>query len=256
MTDFIYSQKEKDILNHYLLPQEERLKLGKSSLFAEMHKYWHNGRYNHRKNIGCLSYIWKEAHDYYNPKNKLISFEDFENYYFRSGKCRYNDNERHNGRTVSELYEITLNFKYYLCKYSLNVDTKTLFNFVYTNVIDKGYIGYIAEMKIMETLIDSFKNVDFKFNSKEYDIDYMVDILVYKDDKPVLGIAARPASFLSTGNSYIENIKNIDSVGHCRFRQDFNIDTIYIYFDKIDDMKIKNIGELSEKINKVIDLKS
>lgn len=242
-------------IKNLLLPLNQRHNVRHSHDFAITNKPWNEGKFNRKNNIGGISTIWKNAHFHFLGKetSHVISFNQFETYYFESAELRENNNltSHSHGRTLEELFELSKQFKNFLSlNYNIHIDEKTAFNFVYIRVIDEGYIGYMAEYKVMLNLNSHFKkiykNISFEHTDEYTDIKYMVDIIVKYNDIPIAGLSIKSTIYRDSTRPYLKKVKIMNQKGQSVFTSKTSLDVKYVYYNK--DKNIDNILEISQFI--------
>lgn len=242
-------------IKNLLLPLNQRHNIRHSHDFAITNKPWNEGKFNRKNNIGGISTIWKNAHFHFLGKetSHVISFNQFETYYFESAELRENNNltSHSHGRTLEELFELSKQFKNFLSlNYNIHIDEKTAFNFVYIRVIDEGYIGYMAEYKVMLNLNSHFKkiykNISFEHTDEYTDVKYMVDIIVKYNDIPVAGLSVKSTIYRDSTRPYLKKVKIMNQKGQNAFTSKTNLDVKCVYYNK--DKNIDNILEISQFI--------
>lgn len=232
-----------------LLNREERLKLRQTWDFNSTNKKWNDLKLNHKKNIGCLMFIAK--------KSKATTFEEWEKYYFSSGRERkellksfmsrdeYIRVNNEYGRTEDELLNIAKEFKKHI-----NLPLKTLYNFVYIRVIDETWIGLnreITAFNIIKDICSKYEGLDVYEVDYHKDITYAVDFEIKMKDKIILAIQLKSMKYFKSKLDGTLDIKTVNAKKNRDYTKKYNADVLYLYIGKYD---IVNIDELIKLLDK------
>lgn len=217
-----------------LLNRDERLKLRGTKEFNSTNKIWNDLKLNHKRRIGSLMYIAKES--------QATTFEEWEHYYFKSGKERKELMNRYlqrdefirinneYGRTEEDLLEIAKEFKKYV-----NMPLSTLYNYVYIRVIDETWIGLNRELKALKIIqreCDKYNGLTVSDVDYYTDTTYAVDFEIKKNNYRILAIQLKSMKYFKSDLDGVIEIKGVNALKNKEYTDKYGVDVLYLYIDK------------------------
>lgn len=165
------------------------------------------------------------------------------------------------GRTSSEvdafiLYTYNKFIKNWI---SLNLSLEEWTEIVNTHIFTETFNGYNREILVSRKLQDVFQEYSVEKVSGAMDFTYAIDLLIRKDNTPLLGIQVKPISYLNgliKGVKYVNEAELANQLKQRKLLEKYGIKTSTVYSDKgeigeekIDEIK-RRIMEKEKEIEK------
>lgn len=216
-----------------LLSREERMNMRNTKAFRASNKPWNDLHLNRTANIGAVMFLIKES--------KAISFNEWEEFYFKSGAERIQllrgwvDREsfrriNHDyGRTADDLLKIAKEFAD-----NINVPIETAYNYVYIRVIDETWLGYSRELTAIseiKNLCQQYSNITISDVDSYKDADFAVDFEIRKDNLLRLGIQLKSTKYKNSDLIAVDEIKEINAKKNKHYFNKYGAEVMYLYFN-------------------------
>lgn len=233
--------------NNLLYTKEERDSLRHTKIFNDTNKIWNDYSHNKRTNIGTISYLLRSAHNLFcgNTSN-LMTFEQWEMFYLRSGAKRaellskssdltkeeITKIDLYYGRTIQDIHKITEAFKKSLDENGYKISYSKVFNYCYIRIVDEAYIGYKREYNTLHSLREVFPDYQFDFADDYDDVQLGIDIMVQKNGKLVGGFQVKSDIYRDSDRTYNIDAKNVNNKKFKRCKKEKGFTPKYIYVDR------------------------
>ena len=149
------------------------------------------GGFNAPKNIGYVMRLIKDI--------RPATIQEWVEGYFRSGQQRNIADSKTDGRTVTEIKELSLAFKEECFRHGIKLSDEEAFDYSIIRVLYETYLGYTREMNTINNLdkemnkigygatadIDSitFKRNEAEMEEEHLDFDYAIDAFIIDDQR-------------------------------------------------------------------------
>lgn len=243
-------------------PSNRKIRLGhrKTSLFHNTNEDWNVLKLNQTWVVGSLSQLFRDS--------KSINPFDWENYYYRSGeerkkilsvlpketqdiledftlpitnpslyyslsKFEREINTKY-GRTIEDLQKISSYF-FSRLKMKPSMTTVTLplcLDYVVIRVIDETFIGFIREIKTLETLRQKYPQLIFRSVSSTNDSRYAIDAEVFKGNTLLIALQIKSSKYLNSSMKIVDKTKEMNVRKNKDYEEKFKVPVQYVYADR------------------------
>lgn len=224
-------------------PIPKRNIVRKSRALNDTNNVWNEFNLGSRKAIGCMASVFFEAQSEYerNGGTGVIPFEYFENYYLYSGrqrkimvdrgeKSRFHYNYDY-GRTLSDLYELSVEFEKHLKNAGFDISFEDIFNYVYIRTLDESYIGFYREYKVVNELRNRIGGYEFAHADAKMDVNYSIDIAVYRNKVLVMGYQVKTRQYMISEKDYTLDAKRYNERNFERCLRELGFKPEYLFVD-------------------------
>lgn len=242
-----------------ILSKDKRMDLRNTLNFKKTNKIWNDLNLNQAWCIGYLMQLCKNS--------KASSFDEWESYYFESGRLRaikisvipvfkkqilmdrkvyLNNNlykidmlskqekrlNTHMGRTREDLFEIARDlFKGVKNSGISDISLEDCENYVYIRVIDETWIGIQREINTKESLQKLLKGYEIKDVSLRIDVKYAVDFEVYKNNKLILALQVKSKKYQLDKKEALIKTKNFNNLKNSEYTKINKVPVIDVFSD-------------------------
>ena len=195
----------------------------RSKKYRQTNPVWNREGFNHRKQIGSLTYLYK--------KGGCDSVSSFEMFYLQNGQTskghRWKDGI-YNGRTLEELSTLIVCFQAKLGKhYSL----EECVLYVWIRLFYETHLGMQRETKALQNF--ALEHPDFKIipTSIEKDVRFAVDAEVFFEDTLLYGIQVKSPAYLKNQHRILKETKQFNREKNQTYQAQFDVPVHYLIAD-------------------------
>lgn len=221
----------------------------RSKLFKMTNSIWNKNNFNHTIRIGHLMYLYKES--------GCSSPKDFEVWYLGNGEERikriyqlskdkqenllnFNTSRKYlsleeidinklMGRTTKELETLIKDFKLIIIKENIEIDLKTVEEFVYIRLFYETHLGFVRERETINRLKNLFPHFTFKETCANDDIKYSIDVEVLSEDKLICGLQIKSVKYQQHNEGIMKEVKCYNAKKHEKYHKKTNCCIFYVY---------------------------
>ena len=208
------------------LPREDNLTIETvrtSKKYRQTNPIWNHEGFNHRKQIGSLTYLYK--------KGECDSVSSFETFYLQNGKETLGHRLKdgiYDGRTLEELSRLAIRFQ---AKLGNDCSLEECILYDWIRLFYETHLGMQRETKAIQNF--ALEHPDFTIipTSIEVDVRFAVDAEVFFEGTLLYGLQVKSPAYLKNQHRILKETKQFNRQKNQTYQAQFDVPVHYLIAD-------------------------